>query len=112
MVQEIFTPEVIERLPGAAAIGHTRYSTAGDTDLINAQPIVIDCNKGKLALAHNGNLTNAARAAPRARAPRRHLPDHQRHRSDRALWSPAATRAICPALWPKRSTKSRARIRC
>jgi amidophosphoribosyltransferase len=58
-VQEIFTPEVIGRLPGSAAIGHTRYSTAGDTTLINAQPIVIDCNKGKLALGHNGNLTNA-----------------------------------------------------
>jgi len=58
-VQEIFTPDVIARLPGAAAIGHTRYSTAGDTVLLNAQPVVIDCNKGKLALAHNGNLTNA-----------------------------------------------------
>ena len=58
-VQEIFTPEVITQLPGAAAIGHTRYSTAGDTALMNAQPVVIDCNKGKLALGHNGNLTNA-----------------------------------------------------
>jgi amidophosphoribosyltransferase len=58
-VQEIFTPEVIAHLPGSVAIGHTRYSTAGDTSLMNAQPVVIDCNKGKLALAHNGNLTNA-----------------------------------------------------
>jgi amidophosphoribosyltransferase len=58
-VQEIFTPQVIASLPGAAAIGHTRYSTAGDTTLMNAQPVVIDCNKGKIALAHNGNLTNA-----------------------------------------------------
>jgi amidophosphoribosyltransferase len=58
-VQEIFTPEVITELSGSAAIGHTRYSTAGDTVLTNAQPVVIDCNKGKLALAHNGNLTNA-----------------------------------------------------
>ncbi len=58
-VQEIFTPDVIAHLPGAAAIGHTRYSTAGDTVLMNAQPVVIDCNKGKLALGHNGNLTNA-----------------------------------------------------
>src|SRR5579863_8478809 len=58
-VQEIFTPEVIAHLPGGVAIGHTRYSTAGDTSLMNAQPVVIDCNKGKLALAHNGNLTNA-----------------------------------------------------
>ncbi|HWG59874.1 MAG TPA: amidophosphoribosyltransferase [Candidatus Acidoferrales bacterium] len=58
-VQEIFTPEVIAHLPGSAAIGHTRYSTAGETTLMNAQPVVIDCNKGKLALGHNGNLTNA-----------------------------------------------------
>jgi amidophosphoribosyltransferase len=59
-VQEIFTPEVLAGLPGDAAIGHTRYSTAGDSVLVNAQPIVIDCNKGKLALGHNGNLTNAS----------------------------------------------------
>ncbi|HKW88116.1 MAG TPA: amidophosphoribosyltransferase [Candidatus Acidoferrales bacterium] len=59
LVQDIFTPNVIARLSGAAAIGHTRYSTAGDTSLANAQPLVSDCNKGKLALAHNGNLTNA-----------------------------------------------------
>jgi amidophosphoribosyltransferase len=58
-VQDIFTPAVIATLPGEAAIGHTRYSTAGDTSVMNAQPVVIDCNKGKLALAHNGNLTNA-----------------------------------------------------
>ena len=60
LVQEIFTPEVIARLRGTSAIGHTRYSTAGDTSLSNAQPLVSDCNKGKLALAHNGNLTNAS----------------------------------------------------
>ena len=59
LVQELFTPDVIARLPGTAAIGHTRYSTAGDTTLMNAQPLASDCNKGKLALAHNGNLTNA-----------------------------------------------------
>ena len=59
LVQDVFTPEVIGRLTGFAAIGHTRYSTAGDTSLNNAQPLASDCNKGKLALAHNGNLTNA-----------------------------------------------------
>jgi amidophosphoribosyltransferase len=58
-VADIFKPEVLAKLPGDAAIGHTRYSTAGDTSLINCQPILIDCNKGKLALGHNGNLTNA-----------------------------------------------------
>jgi amidophosphoribosyltransferase len=58
-VQEIFTPDVLSSLPGSLAIGHTRYSTAGDNTLVNAQPVVIDCNKGKIALGHNGNLTNA-----------------------------------------------------
>jgi amidophosphoribosyltransferase len=59
-VEEIFTPPVLASLPGNLAIGHTRYSTAGDKALLNAQPIMIDCNKGKVALGHNGNLTNAA----------------------------------------------------
>src|SRR5499427_5522495 len=59
-VEEIFTPLVLAKLPGNLAMGHTRYSTAGDKGLLNAQPIVIDCNKGKVALGHNGNLTNAA----------------------------------------------------
>jgi amidophosphoribosyltransferase len=59
-VEEIFQPAVLSKLPGTAAIGHARYSTAGDKALLNAQPIMIDCNKGKVALGHNGNLTNAA----------------------------------------------------
>ncbi len=59
-VAEIFSPDVLARLPGSSAIGHTRYSTAGDSALANAQPLLVDCNKGQLALAHNGNLTNAA----------------------------------------------------
>jgi amidophosphoribosyltransferase len=59
LVQDIFTSEALARLSGHAAIGHTRYSTAGDSSPLNAQPILIDCNKGHLALGHNGNLTNA-----------------------------------------------------
>ncbi len=59
-VEKIFQPSVLAKLPGSLAIGHTRYSTAGDKALLNAQPIMIDCNKGKVALGHNGNLTNAA----------------------------------------------------
>jgi amidophosphoribosyltransferase len=58
-VGEIFTEEVLGRLPGALAIGHTRYSTTGDSAILNAQPIMVDCNKGMIALAHNGNLVNA-----------------------------------------------------
>ena len=59
-VAEIFTPRVIDTLPGEQAIGHTRYSTAGDTALLNAQPFSVACNKGRIAVAHNGNITNAA----------------------------------------------------
>ncbi len=59
-VAEIFTNEVIQRLPGSLAIGHTRYSTAGDTVLLNAQPFSVTCNKGRIALAHNGNIVNAS----------------------------------------------------
>ena len=59
LVQDVFQPNVLAGLKGSLAIGHTRYSTAGDTSLANAQPIVIDCNKGPLAVGHNGNLTNA-----------------------------------------------------
>jgi len=58
-VAEIFREEVLRKLPGPLAIGHTRYSTAGGSALLNAQPIMVDCNKGMIALAHNGNLVNA-----------------------------------------------------
>ena len=58
-VADIFTPERIGSLTGHMAIGHTRYSTAGDTVLRNAQPFHVTCNKGRIAVAHNGNITNA-----------------------------------------------------
>jgi amidophosphoribosyltransferase len=59
-VNEVFDGEAIKTLPGHIAIGHTRYSTAGETDLRNAQPLTVSCQKGQVALAHNGNLVNAA----------------------------------------------------
>ncbi|HEU4499412.1 MAG TPA: amidophosphoribosyltransferase [Sphingomicrobium sp.] len=59
LVAEIFTEQVLRSLPGSMAIGHTRYSTAGRSDHLNAQPFFVDCSKGQLAIAHNGNLTNA-----------------------------------------------------
>jgi amidophosphoribosyltransferase len=59
-VADIFTPNVLGSLPGRQAIGHTRYSTAGDTVLANAQPFSVACHKGRIAVAHNGNLTNAS----------------------------------------------------
>ncbi len=58
-VDEVFAPDVLKNLEGQLAIGHTRYSTAGDTDLRNAQPLTVSCQKGQVALAHNGNLVNA-----------------------------------------------------
>src|SRR5215471_8077811 len=58
-VADIFTSPVLATLPGELAIGHTRYSTAGDTVLLNAQPFSVACNKGRIAVAHNGNITNA-----------------------------------------------------
>jgi amidophosphoribosyltransferase len=59
-VHDIFTNEVLAVLPGPLAIGHTRYSTAGDTVERNAQPFSVHCNKGRIAVAHNGNITNAS----------------------------------------------------
>jgi amidophosphoribosyltransferase len=58
-VADIFTPDVLNQLPGDLAIGHTRYSTSGDTIVTNAQPLSVACSKGQVAVAHNGNLTNA-----------------------------------------------------
>jgi amidophosphoribosyltransferase len=59
-VDEVFPKETIQGLPGRLAIAHTRYSTAGDTDLKNAQPLKVSCHRGQVALAHNGNLVNAS----------------------------------------------------
>jgi amidophosphoribosyltransferase len=58
-VAEAFDERALEALPGHIAIGHTRYSTAGESKLLNAQPILIDCAHGQIAIAHNGNLVNA-----------------------------------------------------
>ena len=60
LVSAIFDEVGIEGLRGSMAIGHTRYSTTGSSLAANAQPMTIDCAKGKIAIAHNGNLTNAA----------------------------------------------------
>ena len=59
LVADIFQESVLAKLRGTLAIGHTRYSTAGDSALLNAQPIMVQSNKGMMALAHNGNLVNA-----------------------------------------------------
>jgi amidophosphoribosyltransferase len=58
-VNEAFNEDTLGKLPGSAAIGHVRYSTAGESGLANAQPLVVDSTHGQLALGHNGNLVNA-----------------------------------------------------
>ena len=60
LVSQIFNGEVLNTLPGSMALGHTRYSTTGSSHLRNAQPLTVDCARGQIAIAHNGNLTNAA----------------------------------------------------
>src|SRR5690349_18883878 len=60
LVPQIFNGEVLHDLVGSIALGHTRYSTTGSSQLKNAQPLTVDCARGQIAIAHNGNLTNAA----------------------------------------------------
>jgi amidophosphoribosyltransferase len=59
-VNEAFDANALANLPGNQAIGHVRYSTAGESKLANAQPIVIDSIHGQFAICHNGNLVNAS----------------------------------------------------
>ncbi|MCJ7500365.1 amidophosphoribosyltransferase [bacterium] len=59
LVNDIFTPAVIDKLPGRTAIGHNRYSTTGESQTENIQPISVTYARGGLAVAHNGNLVNA-----------------------------------------------------
>jgi len=61
LVSQIFTGEILHGLTGHMAIGHTRYSTTGSSHLRNAQPLTGDGKRGQIAIAHNGNLTNAAK---------------------------------------------------
>jgi amidophosphoribosyltransferase len=59
LAAEVFDANVLKGLPGDTAVGHVRYSTAGGGQLANAQPIMVRYAMGDLAIAHNGNLTNA-----------------------------------------------------
>lgn len=60
-VADIFSGDVLNRLPGNTAIGHVRYSTSGDSNIRNCQPFTINYSRGYLSVAHNGNIVNAAR---------------------------------------------------
>ena len=59
LVADVFTERTLQKLPGRSAIGHVRYSTAGESQLRNAQPFCANTDGGPIALAHNGNLVNA-----------------------------------------------------
>jgi amidophosphoribosyltransferase len=60
LVSQVFKGSVLHDMVGSIAVGHTRYSTTGSSHLRNAQPLTVDCARGQIAIAHNGNLTNAA----------------------------------------------------
>jgi len=60
LVCDVFSEDAVAKLAGTTAVGHTRYSTAGSSVLINTQPVVVRYRNGTLALAHNGNLVNDA----------------------------------------------------
>jgi amidophosphoribosyltransferase len=60
LVNDVFTEARLGALPGDRAMGHVRYSTAGETVASNAQPYLIECHRGPIAVGHNGNLVNAA----------------------------------------------------
>lgn len=81
LVNEVFNAQRLSELGlGNIAIGHVRYGTTGTDKRLNAQPIVVNHIKGRIALAHNGNLTNSFGAARGAGDGRFYLPHHFRHR--------------------------------
>src|SRR5712672_1343045 len=61
LVSQVFKGDILHDMVGQIAVGHTRYSTTGASQLSNAQPLTVDCARGQIAIAHNGNLTNAAK---------------------------------------------------
>ncbi|HZO92942.1 MAG TPA: hypothetical protein VFB22_04165 [Candidatus Baltobacteraceae bacterium] len=71
LITGVFDEDILGRLRGSVAIGHTRYSTTGSSIVCNAQPFVEECDLGTFAFGHNGNLTNAEELAAR-------LPEHVR----------------------------------
>ncbi|MCY6485809.1 amidophosphoribosyltransferase [Clostridium aestuarii] len=61
LVADVFDEKILSSMKGNSAIGHVRYSTTGDSNVINAQPILCDFKLGKIAIAHNGNLLNISK---------------------------------------------------
>ena len=106
LVNDVFTDERLAALPGRPAIGHVRYSTAGDTWPSNAQPYLIESTAGPIAVGHNGNLVNAGDPARRARGRGLDLPDDLRHRGH-----PAPLRAQPPRAARGRDRASLSKVR-
>ena len=108
-VADIFDePHAVGRCPARCAIGHVRYSTAGESRLANAQPILIDCAHGQIAICHNGNLVNAQRAARR--------PGARQGRSSRPAATPRSSlhlyaRSQAPAASRRRVVESVTQVR-
>src|SRR5215469_17668724 len=61
LVSQVFKGDILHNMVGEMALGHTRYSTTGSSHIRNAQPLTVDCARGQIAIAHNGNLTNASK---------------------------------------------------
>jgi len=61
LISEVFNDKILDRLDGTIAIGHCRYSTTGGTSIENSQPLMANYKDGRMAIAHNGNLVNAAK---------------------------------------------------
>src|SRR4051812_18026136 len=59
LVSDAFNRDILAKLPGRTAIGHVRYSTAGSSELRNAQPFVFEWAGGQISIGHNGNIVNA-----------------------------------------------------
>ena len=110
LVSQIFNGEILHDLVGHMAVGHTRYSTTGSSQLRNAQPLDRDCERGQIAIAHNGNLTNAARlreeleehAAPFSRPPST--------AKSSCICSPSPTPTAAKTTSCKRSARTRRRL--
>lgn len=73
LVMSVFNEEKLSTLCGSSAVGHTRYSTAGDDSILDAQPVFARYDLGEMAIVHNGNLTNAAEVRNRLIQKRRYF---------------------------------------
>lgn len=87
LVSEVFSKDTLSHLPeGTIAVGHVRYGTTGGNTRSNCQPIEVNHQKGKMALAHNGNLSNALELRRQAGVVRSYFSYHQRYGNHRIYY--------------------------